>query len=193
MIEGHSSIWLKRIWNRETLSTLTLLATLGLVFFTARQERALVENTRISQRAWITVKAAGFIDLTVAKKPSVTVLFENTGKSPAIDVTIHANMTVPSPIPLQRGPMPLIETTFRPSVGLVGPGANFAKTLPLDHILTAEEIESLKNNKQFLYTFGQIDYRDIFRIERHTQYCFEPDSPNIIGPPRVCGQWNTAD
>ncbi len=90
--------------------------------------------------------------------------------------------------------MPLVETLIRPSVGVLGPGGNFTSTTPpLEHIVTADEIESLKNSKQFMYSFGEIRYRDIFRIERHTQYCFEADSPNITGPPRVCSQWNTAD
>ncbi len=180
---------------REKPDLLTL-ATGILAFFTALlalfaflQMRALVDATRISERAWVTMKSPQFINLAVCQKPSGTITAKNTGKSPATDFRVRGLITL-SGIPLQPGTMPLVESIERSSVGVLGPGMDFGVPFQLEHVLTPDETESIKNGKLFLLVFGEVRYRDIFGTEHRTQYCFQPNPANISGLPVVCSQWN---
>jgi hypothetical protein len=189
--EESKANWLKLAWDRDPLTFLLTIFTGLLALFTGLQAYTLGDATKISERAWVMLKSAQFSNIAVGQKPSVSLIAENSGKSPATDFATSSGLVVLSAVPPQGGPMPEVQPRGLRSVGILGPGMSVISTTQLEHVLTADEIESVKNGHQFLYYFGMVRYRDIFGINRYTQFCFEANPENLNGPANVCDQWNT--
>jgi hypothetical protein len=74
--------------------------------------------------------------------------------------------------PLQR-PIPLksdAEILKLPPTA-IGPGSGTNLARNLGRALTPFEIQSLATNAMSLYVYGKVLYRDVFGIQRYTEYC----------------------
>ena len=168
------------LWRWGTCIQLVLagftLGTLIIIFF---QLRATQEQTRILQaqhvndtRAWVTVKGANLTQFREGQPITALIVFLNSGKSPALNVTIHNNIQLrDSPVPIPMPLTPANALALAPSIGVAAPQGEFGNSITSKGILIAQNIEDIWQNKKRLYVWGRIKYDDIFKQQRSTDYC----------------------
>jgi len=171
--------------------TALLAATSGLTIWVLINQ---LGEMRMDRRAWVGVQSTESIDFSEAVPWKVTVIFFNSGRSPARNVQ-SSLMYQTSPVPLSG---PSAETIarlhFRPAQS-IAPQATYHQHLGSytpseastpDQVQGANESISeypyIKNRKLFLYYFGILKYDDIFGNHRETQFCIylaNPDTKEV--------------
>jgi hypothetical protein len=64
------------------------------------------------------------------------------------------------------------------SESTLGNGQHIVLTSIVDRIYSEEEVAAIKSGSKRLYMFGTATYEDVYRVTRHTNFCF-----NIIWLP----------
>lgn len=138
----------------------------------------LVFQTHISQnqfinenRSWLCIKSGVHEELSEGKSLKAEITLINAGKSPARDVRLKYTIGLRS----QPVPNPMTMGAYldnEPSVGVVAPESE-PKFFPgkEGYMLTKQDVALLSQRKIKLYTWGTIDYVDIFDKQRHTEFC----------------------
>lgn len=188
--------WIAQQWKSEPVAFATLLlacTTFLLVCFTALQWHALVNATKTSERAWVTVKRVSFSDyFVVGQHPLATVVTQNTGKSPATDLIITGGVGhLPLSYLVGSMTLKLILPSAPPvSVGVLSPGPEYAGELRAERALSVEDLAAMRNGSTFWCIVGELRYRDIFGASHWTQYCYALDAR--VNQVFTCGHWNVA-
>ena len=148
-------------------------------------------------RAYISIETAGpvenFTETTLAQ---AKVRIRNSGQTPAYHLISQGT--------IDFGPYPLSENqTFQlnlprepPSVVVLNPGAEDGGTIiPAEKPYTATQLASVKDGKSVrLYVFGTVTYRDAFRSEHYSYYCFSYFGiPPQLTHMEVCSKRNDAN
>src|SRR3990167_7535307 len=154
-----------RFWLPNIIQGILTLITLGTLIVMYFQLISIQKQTRTLQ--------AQQINLTQFREGqpiSALVVFRNSGKSPALKVTIYNNIHLRSvPVPV---PMPLGKYSGRTSEAVIGPYSDFGNFITAKEALTTKDIEALTQKKKDIYVWGRIEYDDIFNQHRRTEYCF---------------------
>lgn len=149
---------------------------------------------RSEQRAWVGVLDATPIEFSEAKGFSATVIFFNSGRTPARNVQ-SSGMYMFSPAPVSGPPPEFIKTlSFRPAQS-IAPQGRYNLALgqeSVGEITTPTQLQGqqnlisryqdIKNKKVVLYFYGILKYDDVFGNHRETQYCIslaDPDTKRI--------------
>jgi hypothetical protein len=117
------------------------------------------ENMRLEQRAWVGVKA---IRITpppwkAEQKLEATVIVENTGRTPALEVKVIK----------RYGPRPPSKTELSKPVAepinvfAIAPTNSYESTVTLSEKLSEPDLRLLASGKRY-YVYGTITYKDIF-------------------------------
>lgn len=142
-----------------------------ILYYTLRAtERAVDQSTKTfqaDQRAWVGVKS---LSMRGAVKPGselfAVIQVENTGKTPALEVTINHALTFRKPTKESLTGFPKIGTFGRI---VIAPNGTYLAVQMFGGKLSQTEIEKL--NKDIPYVFGTISYRDVFGGEHQTWFC----------------------
>ncbi len=139
---------------------------------------------RDEQRAWVGVQeTAAFGGFTETEPWKVTVVFVNSGRTPARNVQSSVMFST-SPVPIS-GPSPesIKQLQFRPAQS-IAPQENYRQALGNDVSAQSStqfqrqgqqtlisQYPLIKNKQLFLYYFGILKYDDAFGRHRETQFC----------------------
>lgn len=149
-----------------------------------------IDAAHLDQRAWIGVKDAIFKDFSSTVPWTVTVIFVNSGKTPARNAEISSMFTT-SPVPI-RGPSAeqTKQLSFHPieSIAPQGTYNEVLGTSTAGEVYTLSQVqgtaalisqyEAIKSGALILYYFGTLRYDDAFGKKRETQYCIFLANPS---------------
>ncbi len=185
-------------WERASVVFSGLLFVVGAAYswFAYQQWQATKTALEISERAWVTSAQARFASFSnIGERPEAVIIFQNSGKSPALQTTINANIGFGFGN-LTQTAMPLLPPNNMMSIAAAGPGTPMSSPIKMKDPLTEAQVAALKEGVGFVYAFGTVTYKDIFDREHHTQYCWrlgptntEPSKSAVL----LCNRWNTAD
>ena len=146
-----------------------------------------------TERAWVTVQNATIVGPLIANNvPRAKILFQNSGRSPALTTKIRLLMTVWTSSKLPDWEMPPILTTDAESVGVIGPGSVVSQGLYLMTPLSEEQGVHLERKDWFIVTLGVVSYIDIFGNPHETKLCliWRDTTTDSLSP---CERWNEAN
>lgn len=144
-----------------------------------------------SERAWITVQGATIVGPLIQHNvPRATILFHNSGRSPALSTRIRLMMTVWTSNKFPDRPPQLASDMER--VGEIRPGSVVSQAVSLRVPLTDVQGIHLERKDWFIVTFGVVSYLDIFGNSHETTLCLIWRDPSgaSMSP---CEKWNEAD
>jgi hypothetical protein len=187
----------KRYWKRQIriskwLNWITIgggIIAVGALIAVYAQLQMMKTSLHVSERAWITVKGITIAN-PLAEGEAATIIagFENSGHSPALQMTVTNAVTVGDIKTL--GDMPKFPDD--PNRSLVAIGPNSKTTVNIRHLITREDISNLQAKKASLYSYGIINYADIFGTKHWTTFCYRSASItelNLV----ACSGWNDID
>lgn len=149
------------------------------------------QSFRNEQRAWVGVQGtADSKGFTETEPWQITVVFFNSGRTPARNVQ-SSGMYTTSPAPLS-GPSPeqIARLTFRPAQSIapqgyyrevfgIAAGAEGATSSQLSgQQILISQYTQIKNKQLFLYYFGLLKYEDIIGKPHKTQFCILLSNPD---------------
>ena len=131
-----------------------------------RTSKALQDQFKRDQRAWIGVKEIRLSDAIAAQKAlRFLIQVENTGKSPGQEVLVNAGNSRRMPAESDLDP---------PSAGgkyVIGPTGSYPFSIEMKDLLTDEDVSKLRQAVETVYVFGTIHYLDSFGEGRRTTFC----------------------
>jgi hypothetical protein len=146
---------------------------------------------RIDQRAWVAPHgASGTPEL--GQRFVFTVILKNTGKTFAE----HCMAAVACRTKELADPDPSFDAILSQTpfgiIGLLAPNQEFHYTLPVSGYdkLTQETLDSIDTPTSDTLVFGKITYRDIFKSEHWTTFCYSVRKSGA--PHRIYGTYNDA-
>jgi hypothetical protein len=166
---------------------------LALVVAFAIHSLILKRAHQMAERAWVRVQGATIVGPLIQHNiPTATILFHNTGRSPALTTNIRLVMTVWTSNKLPDWEMPPKLTNDAESVGVIGPGSVVSQPLSLITPLTDEQGMYLERKDWFIVILGVASYSDIFDNLHETKLCliWRDTSNERLSP---CEKWNDAD
>lgn len=138
---------------------------------------ASVEASRLDQRAWVTVQGIVLQKplqemMAIGSTPAVTVLVENSGRTPATDVAVAGSVIVRQVLSMKD--LATTVTGEKISNAIIGPRTPpGAILLNSDQpVTTQRQIDAINNGITRLYAIGTIFYRDVFHRPHKTEFCF---------------------
>jgi hypothetical protein len=164
-------------------SKLTALCTLAIVFITfaytyyaKKQVAQIAMQIELDQRAWVGVTAISG-SWEVGKPVTITIEFKNTGKTPAINITI---VRYGEKIRINELPNFDIEKIAKKegiiSTGTIMPGGIGSIPVPIAADWQSQPRDNLitevLTGKQLFCIHGIINYEDIFRKPHWTTFCY---------------------
>jgi hypothetical protein len=131
-------------------------------------------TARRQLRAYVFANPVGVTFEGTPQVMKFSVRVENTGQTPAFDLTVFADVKM-RPLP-DPGPLPVEQSGFV-SRQTIGPGHSV--TIDESHpVLTVAEVADIKSGTQTLYLYGRARYRDTFGHRRETTYRYFVRMPN---------------
>jgi hypothetical protein len=155
--------------------------------------KATQEQMRQDQRAWI-----GMMQVTgipeVGKPFHAAVLFQNTGKTPAMDFVSQERMG-----PLASGQKFAANWVVTNALGiqshaLLFPNQSYGAVVKIsdqDLAIDQPALDSINTGKVTIYTFGRGCYKDVFKKKHWIRFCeiYDPTGKNWIS----CAEYNEID
>jgi hypothetical protein len=145
------------------------IITFGLVYVANRQHT----TARAQLRAYVMVEGAKVINFGAT--PTVQVTLKNSGQTPAHDVSVWGSVDV-AIYPLQEKADP--PSTPPDQEGTIGSGSFIYWTGTPDRTLVRDEIDGVLSGEAALYVFGKALYKDVFRRDQTTEFCFAYGGPH---------------
>jgi hypothetical protein len=150
----------------------------------------LQEQMRLDQRAWIGPTNEVKSIFMAGQRGLFSVVLKNSGKTPALHLHNLAHSKT-----LDKGenieftyhsstPPELSETTIQPQ-------AEFTLNIWGIGPINQKQIDNMHAGIWVTYTYGKIDYRDIFGELHHTTFCYYVNDPSMIA--HACAKYNNAD
>jgi len=170
-------MWLTRIKWKGILETVGIFAGIGYAFITYLQWCDLRSNFKIEERAWVGISEYRFGEPDKAgERGPIEFKLLNTGKTPAIDVTLGTKTGAHSnPIDWTQIPYSHKFQWDGNDIGSLPPEAPRAIRVPIYIPAPGGEdaISEVFAGQGTFYVAGSIRYRDVFSKDwRYTPYCF---------------------
>jgi hypothetical protein len=136
----------------------------------AQIERALLVGMR--------VETSGLVRNQRIIGHRITVLFTNTGRTPARRVTSNANFVGFEGEDIPAGFNYPDRTAAMPAYGILGPGVS----LPIPIDVAVQDFVDIQNKRKIGLLYGWVEYSDIFerRARRRTEFCTRIE---VVGDP----------
>jgi hypothetical protein len=133
---------------------------------TERTSKAMQDQFRRDQRAWVGAKDIRGTDAITPQRPFRSVIqVENTGRSPGRDVFVNVGISAKMPTESDLDP-PSASGKY-----VISPGGSYTTSIETKESLTDEEVSMLKQAVRTIYVFGTIHYLDSFGESRKTTFC----------------------
>jgi hypothetical protein len=150
---------------------------------------AAIALSRSDQRAWVGATEIRDLNFSVGELTKYSVRVRNTGKSPALHVTVEvAGQYVPRGEKVEFVYPPL--STFT-SNATVQPGVITSVTTVGPVALNQTQVNALKSGESVIYLYGKIRYQDVFRVVHHATFCFVVETD--LRSADSCDRYNDAD
>lgn len=176
--------WLE--WGKFAVEVLTLIVVTVYTGIAYHQWESMRDATtasttafRLDQRAWVGVTAATITitNFRVGQQVRAQIWVRNTGKTFALHLTIYQKL-ISLKTPITKFP----EDQSNDAGITLLPGADYAAQVGGGPIpLPVEELQAIKNGREFVYMYGSIGYRDIFGLPHRTQFSmiYNPNTDNF--------------
>jgi hypothetical protein len=154
--------------------------TLGLVIIGAAQAFLflVMKGTAERQlRAYLGVTARDVPNLAVGQQQEAGIFITNYGQTPAQKIRYWGDVIIRE-CPL-HGKLPKLN--FRKENFPVNPGQKVPIVFRANNPLTAAEEAALRSGTHRLYSYGVVEYFDVFKKRRTTTYRFEYGGERFIG------------
>jgi len=163
---------------------LTLVISAVSVIAASKAVRA--ANSQV--RAYLSVEPTILRHLEAGEVPTIDLKITNSGASPAYRVRHVAMLDLlQHPLVNEQGPLIIPGDDLMPKVTL-SPKSWFVSTVVKESALTKEEIAKLFRNEDYrLYVAGTVFYRDVFKKEHSTMFCFFLGAPEIMSASKRLG------
>ena len=130
---------------------------------------AATENIRVGQRAFLGVQKLTLGEVSEGQPASVEVQVENSGRTPAI------NMTIQSRLDYRDSALPenpdYGRSAGNDSVATVLPGASHRNIIFGERGILPADVQAFKDLKSKFYAYGLIRYEDVFGTRHTTRFC----------------------
>jgi hypothetical protein len=188
----------QRSWKeKQHNSTYKLVGAIALFAFVLITASIIVsmrgKTHQTAERARVTVQEATIVGPLVQHNiPQATILFHNSGGTPAGATQIRLVMTVWTSNRFPDWDMPLKLTTDAERVGEIGPDAVVPQTVALLTPLTDVQGMHLERKDWFIVILGIVSYVDVFGGPHETHLCliWRDTSTEHLSP---CEKWNEED
>jgi len=148
---------------------------------------------QLADRARVTVQEATMVGPLVQHNvPTATVLFKNTGHSPARTTRTHLVMTVWTSNTFPDWEMPLKLAPDAQHLGEIIPGSVLPQTVSLISPLTDVQGMHLERKDWFIVILGVVSYTDVFGNPHETKLCLIWRDPSTERAD-FCEKWNESD
>ncbi len=145
---------------------------------------------RTDQRCWIGLQGIHYT-IDAGKVIESTIVFTNTGKTPAVNLRTRATM---KPVPVGDAPdFQHIYSIVPQNHSPVAPNASIF-TNPKDHSnipLAQDEVDAIKQGAAVVYIYGRIDYEDIFHVDHWISFCYSANTDLVNSS--ACKEHNEID
>jgi hypothetical protein len=156
-------------------TVLLMVVTAGLMAVGYMQ----ITTTRAQLRAYVTVKSKNLFEPNTDEKLTHDLEITNRGQTPAYKLRIISETRVLSH-PITANTNLSIKEIPNPSVMMLGPGDTVAHTSATDKLdPKVDGAVTAKDGGKRLYTYGIVHYRDIFRREWKTEFCYFVEILNL--------------
>jgi hypothetical protein len=157
----------------KPIEILAFVAAIILAVTAVIQIRDSRTDRNLDERAWVAVRQ-GVIQDNRFPNTTFKVIFKNTGKTPAINVSAWMNQGVSTnSIPEKDQPMNPTNTFGAVQFsGLLAPDAEGSISVN-SWFLDFDTIEGIRSGKKPYYIYGTIRYDDIFRKHHWSQFCYQ--------------------
>jgi hypothetical protein len=141
------------------------------------------ESSERQLQAYVLPDKVGIFDGTTvvpaqparANVPGVGMAIKNFGQTPAFRVVSWAQITVMAMA--QENTMPVVPPIPPQFSTTIGPSAVIQKAVWFDRQLTAQEIADIGTGLRAVYLYGRIEYQDVFKKARHTNFRLRYSGP----------------
>jgi hypothetical protein len=154
------------------------------------------EQFRLDQRAWVSMETVSFTDpLKVGEPIKIVIETRNTGRTPALEVTMEQNLSFKEPTESEiRRPIPPIGSVDRIGPVAMAPGSVRGQFSHSVGTLTQTDMERIIGGTATFCVYGHIKYWDIFRRKRRNTYFCMFYAPKGYPPGfRFCSTGNSMD
>lgn len=123
---------------------------------------------RLEQRAWITIQSEALKSLQANQPARVEIEILNTGKTIAPEGEASGFIYFPTEYLKDFSP---IRNVKPKSTGVIFVNSPIFIPLFTDLPVTANEVTEVMSGKRFLFIWGDIRYKDVFKTLHHTNFC----------------------
>ncbi len=147
-------------------------------------------SLQTTERAWVTVKGITLNSPMIAgQEPLAVAGLHNSGRSPALHMTVHHWLKIaPSLLPTDK---PELRRTPVASLAVLGPDSKVTSATKFLTV-TMEEMSNMRAGKAHLYSYGIIQYRDVFYADHWTRFCYRTRDLSDLNMV-ACPEWNEVD
>jgi uncharacterized repeat protein (TIGR01451 family) len=125
----------------------------------------------MEQRAWVFVTETRASELQLGQPLSITVVFKNTGRTPAKNVQISTHL---EPLPKGQAPEPKLEKMQ--NRGVIPPNGTVFVTISTGRKhaegVTEQGLKAITSGELVIWVYGTITYDDIFETRQATMFCY---------------------
>ncbi|HKC65467.1 MAG TPA: hypothetical protein VKB86_17630 [Pyrinomonadaceae bacterium] len=166
------------------------------VGFAASSARAALQTAQtasqsfvIGERPYVWVKELHLNDLIAGKRPSVEVIFENAGRTPALNF-LQQTQFAPTNQPL-TDIVGYGQTKTAPSQGFIPAGGTISKTQTNPIPIDKSDVDAIESGRVLLYFYGIASYDDGIGKKHTLKFCglYVP-SRNTF---QACSFYNSTD
>jgi hypothetical protein len=161
------------------------VSTVGLWIATNRTLKHAQETAQRQLRAYLTVESGGVVLLNNATQINASIIFKNTGQTPAYGVMTWASVGIKSMNAANPfASAPAIAARSGHAKSIAGPGQNV--NIGTTTYITAADLAAVTASQSAIFFWGRVDYVDSFENPRFSVFkerISGPPTPAIAGTP----------
>jgi hypothetical protein len=188
-----------RLWSIKWKDLLPVVFT-ALIFFVTVvytivslfQWQEAIRTREIENRAYLNVKRIEMSkELTIGERPVAVITFFNTGRTPAQNTKVIADIGGQPPSAPEPDPRKVVLSRSAQSTGVISPEMDVQTPVDSNTVLTDELIYQINQDQIRLYIWGVASYEDMFGQSHKAYFC------GVLRPRtrvfNICSQGNFAD
>jgi hypothetical protein len=151
---------------------------------TKATQLAAKEDAADADRPWVGVSIIEVPAMLAGGRSQARVMLLNSGRSPALEVTVFYSFTAPTALPTTE-----VFPGKRDGPLVILPSAPVDRTLTMETALTPERVAEIRSEKRWFVVRVYVEYKDRIGREHHTGFCGFSNGGNFS----ACRVGNYAD